>query len=299
MILGKIWKAIAAQFNKLANAIRGVDPIAEMQYEYDRSVEQLKDGREGLAQYRALVERVLRQVDGQKKQVAMHEAKIKAYLRPAGAFAPGYGLKSGRRAETAPRAELSRTMVAISCGTPFSPEGCARRGNSRGAPGSSPGESSPSGCGASEEFMEGGISAARKAGTARSAPDEPDGTRLTMFNPGTGRSIASPPDGKSPVSRLVLALQRMVAWVKVNRRGRWRRQLAAKPCWCYSNPRDAPPAQLLPPFFGALNSAVECHLHTVEVAGSNPAAPTIKSIIYGPNSRKIQPTFQPTATAPQ
>ena len=64
MILGKIWKAIAAQFNKLANAIRGYDPIAEMQYEYDRSVEQIKEGREGLAQYRALVERVTRQVDG-------------------------------------------------------------------------------------------------------------------------------------------------------------------------------------------------------------------------------------------
>jgi hypothetical protein len=34
----------------------------------------------------------------------------------------------------------------------------------------------------------------------------------------------------------------------------------------------------------ALNSAVECHLHTVEVAGSNPAAPTIniaESMIYG------------------
>jgi hypothetical protein len=29
---------------------------------------------------------------------------------------------------------------------------------------------------------------------------------------------------------------------------------------------------------GALNSAVECHLHTVEVAGSNPAAPTITSL---------------------
>ena len=29
------------------------------------------------------------------------------------------------------------------------------------------------------------------------------------------------------------------------------------------------------PLPGALNSAVECHLHTVEVAGSNPAAPTI------------------------
>ena len=50
MILGKLWKSIAAQFNKLANAIRGYDPIAEMQYEYDRSVEQIKEGREGLAQ---------------------------------------------------------------------------------------------------------------------------------------------------------------------------------------------------------------------------------------------------------
>jgi hypothetical protein len=31
----------------------------------------------------------------------------------------------------------------------------------------------------------------------------------------------------------------------------------------------------------ALNSAVECHLHTVEVAGSNPAAPTIQVHIVG------------------
>lgn len=81
MILGKLWKAIAAQFNKLANSIRGIDPIAEMQYEYDRSVEQLKEGREGLAQYRALVERVLRQVEGERKQIAVQEAKIKAYLQ--------------------------------------------------------------------------------------------------------------------------------------------------------------------------------------------------------------------------
>jgi phage shock protein A len=80
MILGRIWHAIAAQFNKLANAIRGYDPVAQMQYEYDRSVEQLREGREGLAQYRALVERVTRQVDGQRKQVATIEAKIKAYL---------------------------------------------------------------------------------------------------------------------------------------------------------------------------------------------------------------------------
>jgi phage shock protein A len=80
MILGKIWKAIASQFNKLANAIRGYDPIAEMQLEYDRSIEQIKEGREGLAQYRALVERVTRQVDGARKQVSLFEAKIKAYL---------------------------------------------------------------------------------------------------------------------------------------------------------------------------------------------------------------------------
>ena len=80
MIFGKLWKAIAAQFNKLANAIRGYDPIAEMQYEYDRSVDQIKEGREGLAQYRALVERVTRQVDDQRKRVALLEAKIKAYL---------------------------------------------------------------------------------------------------------------------------------------------------------------------------------------------------------------------------
>src|ERR1700728_460156 len=80
MIFGKIWKSIAAQFNKLANAIRGCDPIAEMQYEYDRSVEQIREGREGLAQYRAMVERVQRQVDGEQKKVSVLEARIKAYL---------------------------------------------------------------------------------------------------------------------------------------------------------------------------------------------------------------------------
>jgi phage shock protein A len=80
MILAKIWKAIAAQFNKLGNWFSGYDPIAQMQYEYDRSVDQLREGREGLAQYRALVERVNRQVDGQRRQVSTIEAKIKAYL---------------------------------------------------------------------------------------------------------------------------------------------------------------------------------------------------------------------------
>ncbi len=81
MILGKLWRSIRAQFNKVANWFQGVDPIAELQYEYDHSIEQLKEGREGLAQYRALVERVTRQVNEDKKHVAQLEAKIKAYLQ--------------------------------------------------------------------------------------------------------------------------------------------------------------------------------------------------------------------------
>lgn len=81
MILGKIWHAISAQLNKIGNWFSGYDPVAEMQLEYDRSVAQIKEGREGLAQYRALVERVLRQVENQKKQVAVLEAKVKAYLQ--------------------------------------------------------------------------------------------------------------------------------------------------------------------------------------------------------------------------
>ena len=88
MILGKIWKAIAAQFNKLANAIRGYDPIAEMQYEYDHSVVQIREGREGLAQYRAMVERVLRQVEGARKQVAGSRRGSRPISRPATATRP-------------------------------------------------------------------------------------------------------------------------------------------------------------------------------------------------------------------
>jgi phage shock protein A len=81
MILGKFWSAIRAQFNKLANSFWTADPIAQMQYEYDTAVEQLKDGRKGLEQYRALVERVSRQVAGDKQHVASLEARIKAYLK--------------------------------------------------------------------------------------------------------------------------------------------------------------------------------------------------------------------------
>jgi phage shock protein A len=81
MILGKLWSAFRAQINKLANFFWTQDPIAQMQYEYDKAVEELKGGREGLEQYRALVERVSRQVANHQRQVASIEAKIKAYLQ--------------------------------------------------------------------------------------------------------------------------------------------------------------------------------------------------------------------------
>jgi phage shock protein A len=81
MIVGKLWRALRAQFNKLANFFWTADPIAQMQYEYDSAVEQLKGGREGLEQYRALVERVSRQVANIQKHVTMLEAKVKSYLQ--------------------------------------------------------------------------------------------------------------------------------------------------------------------------------------------------------------------------
>ena len=81
MIFGKIWRSIKAQFNKLANFFWTADPIAQMQYEYDLAVDQLKEGREGLEQYRALVERVTRQVAKTKKHEQQLAAKIKAYLK--------------------------------------------------------------------------------------------------------------------------------------------------------------------------------------------------------------------------
>ncbi|MCA9173625.1 MAG: PspA/IM30 family protein [Planctomycetales bacterium] len=81
MIFGKIWRAMKAQFNKLANFFWKVDPIAQMQLEYDTAVEELKQGRVGLEQYRALVERVTRQVERSSKHCQSLESKVKAYLK--------------------------------------------------------------------------------------------------------------------------------------------------------------------------------------------------------------------------
>ena len=70
MIVHKFWSAFMAQINKIANIFWEADPIAQMQYEYDRAVEQLKEGRTGLEQYRGLVERVTRQVAANRSHVA-------------------------------------------------------------------------------------------------------------------------------------------------------------------------------------------------------------------------------------
>ena len=81
MIFHKFWSAFVAQINKVANVFWEADPVAQMRYEYDRSVEQLKEGRVGLEQYRGLVERVSRQVAANKSHVQKLEAETKAYLK--------------------------------------------------------------------------------------------------------------------------------------------------------------------------------------------------------------------------
>jgi phage shock protein A len=79
--MGKIWNAIRAQLNKIANWFWSRDPIAQMQLEYDKAVAQMKEGRKGLEQYRGLVERVSRQVATGEKKIQTLTSKIKAYLK--------------------------------------------------------------------------------------------------------------------------------------------------------------------------------------------------------------------------
>ncbi len=81
MIFRKFWNATRAQLNKLANVFWEADPIAQMRYEYDRAVVELKSGREGLEQYRGLVENVTRQVQATERQHAHLIGQAKAYLR--------------------------------------------------------------------------------------------------------------------------------------------------------------------------------------------------------------------------
>jgi len=81
VILSKFWGAFMAQLNKVANIFWEADPIAQMRYEYDQAVAQLKEGRVGLEQYRGLVERVTRQVGANRSHVQKLEAETRAYLK--------------------------------------------------------------------------------------------------------------------------------------------------------------------------------------------------------------------------
>jgi phage shock protein A len=114
MIFGKMWAALRAQLNKLANLFWEADPIAQMRYEYDRSVEQLKEGRQGLEMYRALVEQVTRQVKSNEAHVAKLEAQAKAYLKAgdretAAKFALELEKARGEMAQNAAQLKLHET----------------------------------------------------------------------------------------------------------------------------------------------------------------------------------------------
>ena len=79
--MGKFFRALRAQLNKIANIFFEADPIAVMQLEVDQATERLKEGRKGLELYRGLVETVARQVAMGKSNIAQLESQIKAHLK--------------------------------------------------------------------------------------------------------------------------------------------------------------------------------------------------------------------------
>jgi len=79
MIVRKLWAALRAQINKVANFFLDGDPIAQMQYEYDSAVEQLSlVARLGAVSGASGTRK--RQVANDKQHVTMLEAKIKRLL---------------------------------------------------------------------------------------------------------------------------------------------------------------------------------------------------------------------------
>jgi phage shock protein A len=79
--MGKFFRALRAQLNKIANIFFEADPIAVMQLEVDQATERLKEGRKGLEMYRGLVETVARQVAHGKSNASQLETQIKAHLK--------------------------------------------------------------------------------------------------------------------------------------------------------------------------------------------------------------------------
>lgn len=77
----KLGLAIAAQFNKLANKARALDPIAEMKLELDHMTDQIANGRGALEMYRGMVERVTRQVSDGRAHANDLAAKVRSYTQ--------------------------------------------------------------------------------------------------------------------------------------------------------------------------------------------------------------------------
>jgi phage shock protein A len=109
VIFSKFFKAIRAQFNKLANVFWEADPVAALQYEYDAAVEDLKAGREGLEEYRGLVESVSRQVQTGTRHVAQLKAQAKAYLQVGDRETAGRFMVETKKAQ----ADLMRNQTQL------------------------------------------------------------------------------------------------------------------------------------------------------------------------------------------
>ncbi len=80
-MIGKLFKALFAQLNKIVSFFYERDPIAIMKYEYERAKGELKEGRDGLVQYRALTEKFARDVANKEQQKLSAEGKVAAYLQ--------------------------------------------------------------------------------------------------------------------------------------------------------------------------------------------------------------------------
>lgn len=79
-MIGKLFKALFAQLSKIVSIFYEADPIAIMKYEFERAKGELKEGKDGLVQYRALTEKFSRDVSVKETQKTNAEAKITAYL---------------------------------------------------------------------------------------------------------------------------------------------------------------------------------------------------------------------------
>ena len=82
MIVGKLWRALRAQLNKLANFFWTADPIAQMQYEYDlgRRAAQRGPRRAGAVSRTGRA----REPAGGHRQAARHDARSQGEELPAG-----------------------------------------------------------------------------------------------------------------------------------------------------------------------------------------------------------------------